>query len=104
MNRVSLQPKPAEVLDERVFDFISNLAEGETLASAALSVSVFSGVDPAPEDILSGSPVVEGTRVTQKFTGGVLGTTYRVLCMAGTCNDQQISLAAYLAIVEGDSV
>ena len=101
MNRVVFAGKPTSEDVVRTFDFTSLLAEGESLAAASLEVSVFSGTDSSPEDILSGVATVSSPRVEQEFTGGVLGTVYSVLCVAGTCNDQVYSLAAYLAVVEG---
>jgi hypothetical protein len=85
---------------ERIFDFTSLLQEGETLASAVVSASVFSGTDTTPENLLDGDPEVDGVRVEQKITGGELGTVYTLLCQAGTCNGQVHSLAAYLALQE----
>ena len=101
MNRVVFQAKPLTEDVIRVFDFTSLLAEGETLAAAVVDVDTFSGVDSSPDAILSGNATVDGPRVSQEFTGGTLGATYTVTCIAGTCNDQQHSLGAYLAVVRG---
>lgn len=103
-NRVIFAAKPPTEDVERTFDFTSLLAEGEELAAAEISVSVFSGADSSPADLLSGSPVIDSPRVTQAFQGGSVGATYTVLCLAGTCNDQLHSLAAYLSILRGARV
>lgn len=97
-NRVVFAPKPLTEKVERVFDFTSLLGEGEELAAAAVEVDVFSGTDAAPEDMLDGDPIVESPRVTQVFQDGIEGTVYTVRCIAGTCNGQAYSLAAYLDV------
>jgi len=102
-NRVIFAAKPLTEDVERTFDFTSILEEGEELAAATVEVSVFSGTDASPSAILAGDPVVDSPRVTQAFQAGVLGTTYTVLCFAGTCNDQLHSLAAYLSVLKGAS-
>jgi hypothetical protein len=104
MTRVVFEPKPVDETVERIFDFTSRLSEGESLASAVVTVSVFSGVDADPAAILSGSPRFDGLRVIQDFIAGEEGTTYTVKCQAGTCNGQVASLAAYLAIAESATV
>ena len=99
MNRVVIPAKAANAKQDVIFDFISILAEGETLAAAVVSASVFSGTDASPESLLNGSASIDGTRVTQNIQGGQTGVIYTLLCIVGTCNSQHISLAGYLSIL-----
>jgi len=79
-------------------DFTSLLAVGETISLPFVSATVYSGVDPTPSAILSGSPSVSGNVVTQKVTAGVLGTIYSLLFLAVTSTNETIELQGFLAI------
>jgi hypothetical protein len=100
VNRIVFLPKPVQDDVIRTFDFTSLLDEGESLAAAQVKVQVFSGSDANPSGLLSGQPTIDGPRVEQKFTAGQLGTVYTATCLAGTCNGQVFSLAAYLSLQE----
>lgn len=62
--------------------FLSRMVVGETLGTCAASMSVSSGTDPAPEDMLSGACVVSGSNVVQKLKGGLPGVIY-ILSLSG---------------------
>lgn len=66
------------------FDFSQVLTSGETLSTATCSVIVMSGVDPAPNAILSGSATIAGTEASQKITGGLSEVTYRLVMTVTT--------------------
>lgn len=100
-NRVVFEMKPPAEEVERVFDFTSLLAEGETLAAATVEIEVFAGTDADPEAMLAGEPTVDGPRVIQVYREGTLGVVYTTTCYAGTCNGQLHSLAAYLGVLRG---
>lgn len=82
-----------------VFDFASLIALGESISSASVSATVYSGVDSSPSALISGSASISGTQVTQKVTGGVLGVTYNLVCTAITSAGQTLSLAGFCTIV-----
>jgi hypothetical protein len=67
------------------FNFSGALGSSETITSANCVVEVKDGVDASPSSILSGSPSISGSVVTQKITGGLNGVTYRVE-MSATSN------------------
>lgn len=102
MNRVIF---PSKRLGETIipnpspFNFTSQLAVGETISSATVTASVYTGVDANPSAIISGSATISGAVVSQKITGGVLGVIYELLCAAVTSAGQTIQLAGYLAII-----
>lgn len=80
------------------FDFTSDLAVGETVDSASVSVSVFSGVDASPEAINPTGPENDSPIVYQKFTGGILGTIYLAVCTAATSEGNDLQISTYIAI------
>lgn len=80
------------------FDFISLLSPGESVALGAVEVAVYSGTDPAPRIIASGSALVEGSRVGQLLTGGIPGVTYEITATAQTSGASLLSLIGFLTI------
>lgn len=97
-NRVEFQPKLSGVTDSYLFDFISALGNGETISTAVITVSVYTGVDAAPSAMLSGASAINGSQVTQKLTGGLPGVIYAVLCTITTSLSRTLQLSGYLAI------
>lgn len=82
-----------------VFDFVSNLAVGETITSQTVTAEVYSGVDSSPQSIVNGSAtVVNSTQVQQSMTGGILGVIYDLVCSVTTSLGQTLNISAYYAI------
>jgi hypothetical protein len=97
---------PVKFLGETVlipFDFISRLDPVETISSPSLLATTFSGTDANPALILSGSPVILGSVVTQKISGGTVGATYNILCTVNTSLGQILQLATFIAVVPDGS-
>jgi hypothetical protein len=103
----------ASVRELLTFEYASLLAPGETVASAALDVSIWNaGEDSAPSALLDGSPVLldsgatVGQRVTpseggSRSTGGVDGVDYAIRCVAtttGVSPTREIVLVSILPI------
>lgn len=81
------------------FDFISKLQAGETITSVtAVQVSVYSGADPSPSSILSGSATISRSIVYQGFTGGVVGNTYSLICTVATSLGRSVQLSSYVTM------
>lgn len=91
------KPQPASLLLS--FDFLSDLAVGETISTKVVTSTVYSGTDPNPSAMISGSASVVATLVIQKVTGGFTGNIYDLLCTITTNLGQTIQKAGYLAIV-----
>ncbi len=93
----------AKYVDEVItvkFDFTSRLLFGDTLSAPVVTVSVRSGVDDAPENILSGSASVSGLVVSQKIQVGSPGVIYDLLCeAAGSPSSIVYGQARVLAII-----
>tara|TARA_R110000868_G_scaffold233900_1_gene487609 strand:+ start:76 stop:384 length:309 start_codon:yes stop_codon:yes gene_type:complete len=92
---------PAKLSGETLtltFNFISRCAAAETISSASVVATVYSGTDTSPQSIVSGSPTISGQTVTQKITAGTEGVTYYLLCSATTSTSQVLQLGGYLTI------
>jgi len=100
MNRVVLPGKRAgETLLLTQFNFLSLLQISETISTAVFTSSVYSGVDPSPSSVISGSATVATPAPTQLVTGGILGVIYEILCTVTTSLGQTLELCGYLAII-----
>lgn len=100
LDRILFKPKRVgeTVFLKPAFDFISALAPGETITTATVTAAVYSGVDPNPSAIISGSAVISGTQVTQTVTGGVVGTIYGLTCVVTTSLGQTLNSAGFFSI------
>jgi hypothetical protein len=97
--RVILPAKKLSETSIEQIDFISQLGPSETIVSAVCTCTVYEGIDPNPSAMISGVATITGTIVSQRVTGGVLGTIYEFMTQATTSLGQVIPLAAYLAVV-----
>ena len=86
-----------------MFDFVSQLGAGETLASALVTVSLFSGIDATPSAILSGSASITGLIVTQYVHAGTAGVIYQLNCAVETSAGNQLIMTGLLAVTSTDS-
>ena len=81
-----------------VFSFAVDLDSEETLLSASVVSTVYSGTDPSPQDMIySGATIAEGN-VTQIIVGGVEGVTYLLTCTVITSNYHTLTREGYLTI------
>lgn len=72
---------PIDSAEVRVknIDMTPGLGAGETLVSASVSsVTVETGADPTPTDIVVGGPTIAGNLVILKFAEVVAATKYKV--------------------------
>lgn len=81
------------------FDFASVLDVGETVSSAVVTSTVYSGTDASPSSMISGSASASGTTVTQLITGGVEGVMYYLTCTITTSNGQTLIMTGFLAVI-----
>lgn len=96
-----IDPAEAVVL---TFDFSPALDSGETLAGLiTTSVRTVLGVDPAPQDVLNGTPIfgVGDTSVLVPVKGGLVDRDYAVKVVVGTSNAAKVlALVAHLPVRE----
>lgn len=97
--RVILPPKRSGESVTYIFDFISSLGPAETILTQVVMSATYSGTDPSPTAIISGTAAAAGTQVAQRITAGVLGVIYKLLCTITTNLGNTIELSAYLAII-----
>lgn len=96
--RAIFDPKTDSSIITLTFDFTSQLGVGETLSTATVTATVYSGTDVSV-DIFSGNPAASNGLVTQKIKNGVLGVIYSLLCSVTTSASQTLEQAGYLAII-----
>jgi hypothetical protein len=75
----------------------------ETIASAATTITVYSGTDANPSAMVSGAATISGTKVTQTLIGGVSGTVYTITTTIGTTvqspyQPQSLTLKSFIVI------
>ena len=99
MIQVNLPTK--RVIDVRPFkaDFGPFLESGETIGSAVVSVSLYTGADPTPEEILFLSPEVTGSVVEQRIRAGVPGVIYEVTIKVTTSDARELTATALQAVI-----
>lgn len=94
--RVFTPPKRPIEREFFAFDYRALLAAGEVIDEATWSIAVAQGADAAPAAMLSGSPVINGTKVSQLVIGGVNNVQYLLQCTAETSTGQILVLDATL--------
>jgi hypothetical protein len=70
--------------EQFTFDYSPVLGTTETISSATCTVTVKEGTDPTPSAIKVGSPVISGSQVAQRISGGLDGVIYRLEMTATT--------------------
>lgn len=84
------------------FDFVSQLATGETITGATVSADLFSGTDANPSAIVSGAETVSGSIVQQLIVDGVAGVIYLLSCAVTTSLGATKTIQGYLAVVDSN--
>lgn len=100
MSMILMQYKGPTEYRRQTFDFISQLRPAETISSAGVACTVWTGVDSSPQSMVSGSASISGTEVNQLIIGGVAGNIYKLACTAVTSLGQRLVLTGYLPVVE----
>lgn len=101
--KAQFPPKLAGETKTYTFDYTGDLAIGETIVSASVAATVWSGNDATPGGVISGLSTVASPQVTQKITAGVPGTIYKLLCTAVSSAGNTLQGYALLAVL-GDLV
>ena len=99
MSRTVFPPKRLSETKIYQFNFLSDLGPTEYVSSAAVAVTVYSGVDPSPSSLLSGITSESGSIVSQQILGGISGVIYELSCSATTSLSQILTHVAYLAVI-----
>ena len=96
MNRITFRSAHVGETRNLAFDFISDLAIGETISSAVAGYAVYSGASSATASL--GTPSTSGTIVTVAAAGDTEGVTYLVTVEATTSTGQVLALSGFLAM------
>lgn len=98
---------PSKLVDERIlveFDFLNELAWGDSVVSATVEIVVEVGVDPLPQEMLYKVPVVVAGRfVRQQVYNGVPGVIYQVKCTATSTLGNPFEKFVRLAILPDEA-
>ena len=99
------EPKTASEVVVRYADFTDelNVAGGEHLTSVVVAATVYSGNDPAPAAIVSGSQIIDNSAgvesvVAVTLQAGGVGTLYQCVVTGTSSLGQQITKTAVLAV------
>ena len=65
-----------------VFDFSDQLSSGESVSSCTITVSLFTGIDNNPSNILYHTPIITGNVVEQNVRLGIPGCIYEISFLA----------------------
>ena len=97
--KVIFEGKTAGETQKLRFNYISDLAVGETVVSASVVATIYSGTDPTPAAIINGAASITTPEVTQGVIAGVLGVTYLLTCTALTSAGQTLQQQGFLVII-----
>ena len=97
MSRITLPVKYSSEAVSTVFDFISRLGVSQSISTATMTVTVYSGNESSPS-LTAGSGSISGTKVTSILSGGLLGATYNVQCAITTSLGQTLDIQAFQVI------
>lgn len=100
MNQLTFPAKGVGETQPYVVNFSDRLQFGEAINGAATTASVFSGTDPLPVNILSGSPTFTATTLTQVITGGVAGVIYTVVFTVTGTSSHNYTKTAQLSVID----
>ena len=96
MNRITFRSAHVGETRKRTFDFISDLAIGETLSTAVASFSVYSG--DADAEVTFGTATISGTEVTVLAAGDTEGVTFLVTTTVTTSAGQTLMQSGFFAM------
>jgi len=91
--------KVADTAASVTFSFALDLAPDETLSSASVTATVYSGTDLAPAAIISGAATITASQVSQIIIDGLEGVTYLLTCSVETSYGATLIRDGYLVVV-----
>lgn len=99
---MSDQILPSKLVTERIlvrFEFKDELAWAETISNAQVTITVASGSDPAPGDMLYKGILYNATEARQQIHAGTPGVIYKVECVAVGTTGKVYTKFCYLAVL-----
>ncbi|MBT9145967.1 MAG: hypothetical protein DDT42_01846 [candidate division WS2 bacterium] len=95
-------PPRSKLVAERIrieFNFLSKLGLGETITSWRVEVSVQSGLDPSPNNLIAPRRFLEGPIAFQWIKDGLPGVIYRLVAIATGSTGRVYKLERVLAVL-----
>ena len=88
---------PKRLTEAEIFtvDYSARIATGETITSAAWSITVVDGVDASATAMIQGAYSISGSQVSQMIGAGIAGMQYAPICTARTSLGQVLVLPDY---------
>ena len=99
MLNLQLENKLPDEVKRYEFDFLSAMAEGETLTFSTVACYIWSGTDASPSAMISGSSSISGSVVSQLIEGGIAGNIYVLVAGATTSGGQSLQLRGQVAVL-----
>lgn len=100
MNQLIFPAKAIGETQPYVVNFSDRLQFGESINGAAVAVSVFSGTDPSPSSMISGTASYDANgNVTQVLTGGLVGVIYNIVFIVTGTGSHNYVKVGQLAVV-----
>lgn len=96
MNRTILESQHVGETAKLIFDFISDLALGETLSTSSVAAAVYSG--NASAVCTCGATSISGTKVTFTAAGDTEGVVFLVTVTVTTSAGQTLKKSGFLAM------
>ena len=84
----------------RTVDFSGQVLPGETIIDGEVFISVFSGEDPTPEDMLEGTLTISGTKLSHLIKQGIPGVVYQLVFRAITSGGDTLEIEGRQAVLE----
>jgi hypothetical protein len=97
--RLILGPKRVSETVAPPFDFTHMCFAGDVLSVTAVTVRLWSGVDPTPQNVYGGSSLVDGLVAYPVLTGGIAGAIYQLKVRASGTVSGDHELDAFLAVL-----
>lgn len=81
--------------------FSDMIGNGEIVIAVVVTITVYSGIDPTPANVLLGVPTIDATNTIAIFTltGGVSGVTYIVAVQATGSSSNVAVKEGYLTVI-----
>jgi len=104
---MAIQTFGSKLVSEEVsmeFDMLSRLKVGESVVTAIVTSSTYSGEDGSPSLMIDGEPTISNNVVTQRVKGGTAGCIYVISCSIRTSNNNVLINEAKLAVLTTQAV
>ena len=88
------------------FPFQDQLLFGEIISGYAVNISVFTGEDIDPDDVLDGVPTVSANfmHMVQGVHNGLPGVVYYIICSVSGSLGNVYTKDAYLSVIDPDTM